>query len=157
MSYIIIVVVMAVVLSPIFWMMPSPKQKRQMQLRQHAMNLGLQVKICDLPQTERAKVRREPVVQGVIYRLPWRSKQRDVFQHIVQRSDLETEPFQKAGSRDWQTLVGATLAALPDTVVAIEYATAGLAIFWREQGDVDFVESLKRQLQQLQQQLHAPG
>ncbi len=153
MIYLIIFIVVALVLSPVFWMMPSPKQKRQIQLRQRAMALGLQVKVCDLPQTHRAMVRKESPEQGVVYRLLWR------------RADTENENFHFLCLRDdderangaTQTVVedilSDALASMGDIILAVEYSHAGLAIYWRENDAVERVDQIFQQLQSLQQAL----
>lgn len=153
MNYLIIVIVVLVGLSPIFWMMPSPKQKRLMQLRQTAMALGFQIKVVDLPQTHRQIVRQEPLVQGVVYRLPWIKKKSTspVFEHLLIRAEVESS------SSDMPTighsLLAAALEVLPKTVMAIEYATTGVAAYWREQGGDAEVELMHQQLSELRRTL----
>lgn len=153
MNYLIIVVVMLLVLSPVFWMMPSPKEKRQMQLRQRAMSLGFQVKICDLPQTHVAVVRQEPAEQGVVYRLLWREKKRsaDNFHHVILRHQAD-EDKPKLPEATSSLLLG-TLALMPEQVVALEYASSGVALYWRERGGVEQVDQLHQQITTLQSDL----
>ena len=153
MSYLIIAVVVLLVLSPIFWIMPSPKQKRQMQLRQRAMTIGFIVKIADLPQGYRAKVRQEKVEQGVTYRLAWGIKRKhpEGVEYLLMRNpDEEISDFDDSSfDRQIQLLMRNTLQQLPDAVVALEYASPGLALYWREQGSVELVDELYRQLGEL--------
>jgi hypothetical protein len=150
MAYLIIILVMLLVLSPVFWMMPSPKQKRQMQLRQRAMALGFQVKICDLPQTHVAMIRKEPPEQGVVYRLLWRDKKQntDNFHYIILRDQGEE------GQTDLPTAIASLLlellVSMPDQVVGLEYASSGVALYWRERGGVEQVDHLYQQIMSLQ-------
>ena len=153
MSYLIIAVVVLMVLSPIFWIMPSPKQKRQMQLRQKAMALGLIVKIADLPQQHRAKVRQEKAEQGVTYLLPWEVKRKhpEGVEYLLMRDPGDT-PSSFDGSafaQQMQALMQAALQQLPDSVVALDYAKPGLSLYWRERGDIEVVSSLHSQLSDL--------
>ncbi len=149
MSYLIIAVVVLMVLSPIFWIMPSPKQKRQMQLRQKAMSIGFIVKIADLPQQHRAIVRKEKAEQGVTYRLPWEIKRKhpEGLKYLLMRNpDGATT---STSSPDLQALMQKCLDQLPDTVVALEYSSPGLALYWRERGDSEVVEELYQRMIQL--------
>ena len=153
MSYLIIAVVVIVVLSPVFWIMPSPAQKRQMQLRQHAMTLGFIVKIADLPQSHLAKVRKEKVEQGVTYRLPWAVKRKhpqNIDYLLMRNSEEAPLCFDNSSfGQQMHLLMQDTLLQLPDSVVALEYANPGLAVYWHERGDVELVSSLYQQLIEL--------
>ena len=148
MNYLIIAAVVLMVIAPIFWFMPSPEIKRQMTMRDRAMQLGLQVKICDLPQTYRARVRQEHVEKGVVYRLHWVKplQPRDQFCQILLRED-DSVSVPKSAVDDLMT---ASLSAMPAAVMALEYATAGVAVYWRERGSVAEVEAIAQGLERLQ-------
>lgn len=154
MSYLIIIVVLALVLAPVFWIMPSPGQRRQAAMRQRAMALGLQVKVCDLPQSHRAKVRKEDPVQGVVYRLPWQAKVKnnDTFQNYcvrvpdgiecnASRSDLSNGQLKEF------------LQALPDFCIGLELSNTGVGLFWREFGELQRVDTIFQSLDQLREKL----
>ena len=149
MTYLIVFLVMALVISPVFWMMPSPRQKRQMALRQRAMSLGLSVQICDLPQTHRARVRQEAPERGVNYLLPWRRKgvKAGAFKYLAVR-ELESLS-DETGAAEVDQLLSKTLAGLPNEVLALEYTSSGVAIYWREKGGAELVDFLHQQLEAL--------
>ena len=149
MNYLIIFIVMALVLSPVFWMMPSPRQKRQMALRQRAMSLGFSVKVCDLPQSYRAKVRQEPPEQGVCYLLPWRKPgaKAGLF-HFIAVRQAQADPTMNEPVAI-ELMLSKTLAALSDQAIALEYSSAGVAVYWRERGDVEQVEQFYQRLKTL--------
>jgi hypothetical protein len=146
-------IVIALMLSPVFWMMPSPQQKRQMQLRQHAMSLGLQVRVTDLPQSYRAKVRKEKPEQGVVYRLLSRrpANNADDFHFLCLRHkhDLDQTDLPKP----IEALLTKALAEMPEPIVALEYSRSGVAVYWRENGSLELVEQLAHQLGSLQEAL----
>lgn len=148
-----IAIVVMLMLSPVFWIMPSPAQKRQMQLRQKAMSLGFIVKITDLPQQYRAKVRKEKVEQGVVYRLPWGVKRKHPggIEYLLIRDSDETLLWVDSSSfgRQMYSLMQNTLQQLPNSVVALEYAAPGLAVYWREHGHAELVNDLYQQLTKL--------
>lgn len=153
MSYVIVAIVIALVLSPIFWVMPSPRQKRQMLLRQRAMALGLQVKVCDLPQNHRAKVRKERPEQGVVYRLPWRSP--DANGESFNYLSLRNEQLADTPPAAVKELMLTALEAMAEPVVALEFNGSGLAVYWRENGSVELVEQIVEHLKSLRQDLSA--
>lgn len=150
MTYIIIVLVVALVLAPIFWIMPSPRQKRLMAFRQSALALGLQVQVCDLPQTHRAKVRQESPHQGVLYRLPWKHPQlkSQRFDYLVLRDGVgEGEQDKRVGRV--AELLREYLAGYPQQFCAIEFSNIGVAVYWKEQGAVEFVATVHQSLIEL--------
>ena len=156
MSYLIIAAVVLMVVAPIFWFMPSPEVRRQVKLRDKAMALGLQVQVCDLPQTYKAKVRQEYIEKGVVYRLPWLQAKRSVGSFHYQWVANDT---QEQALPEWLSpLLAATHAMMPADIIAVEYATPGVAIYWREKGEVDKVAQVHSCLQSLQQQIseHSP-
>ncbi|ARN75673.1 hypothetical protein [Oceanicoccus sagamiensis] len=156
MSYLVIALVVVMVISPIFWIMPSPKQKRQMQLRQRAMSVGFLVKLADMPQTHRAQVRKEKPEQGVVYRLPWEVKRKHpegVDCLLMRNPSEEAGPALTGFAEQLQQQMRACLDDLPDSVQALEYAQPGFAIYWREQGNAELIDSLYQRLSQLRKQV----
>lgn len=153
MSYLIIVLVVALALAPIMAFKPSKAQKHQVALRDRARELGLQVQIGDLPQTHRQQVRREDPQLGVIYRLLWRHPDARFVQiHYLLHRD-ETEP-----NRDPPAIRDAlqqVLAALPAAVIAVDFTNVGVAVYWREQGDTATVAAIAEQLRALQARLQS--
>jgi hypothetical protein len=141
------------VIAPIFWFMPSPEIKRQMVMRDRAMQLGLQVKICDLPQTRRARVRKEYLEKGVVYRLLWKKplQPRDQFCELLLKSGDSENPVSAAV----EELLTGSLAAMPEAVLALEYATSGVAVYWRERGGIGEVENISDCLERLQKEILA--
>lgn len=154
MTYIIIVLVVALVLAPIFWIMPSPRQKRLMAFRQAALELGMLVQVTDLPQTHRARVRKEPPQHGVLYRLPWKHPQltSQSFALLVLR-DEPSESTDKLPSGAVAQLLREHLADYPEQFSAIEFSNIGVAVYWKELGPVEYVETLHKSLAELCKQL----
>jgi hypothetical protein len=131
------------VLAPLMAFMPSKLVKRQMEFRERAIALGLQVKVADLPQSSRAKVRKQDVEQGVVYRLPFR--QRQSLAAIAQQSCVTTEQgFEwSALQEDFvKPMFERCWSQLPEDVVALELNASGVAVYWREQGTIERVQQL---------------
>lgn len=154
MVYFIIFIIIAMVVAPIFWMMPSPGQKRQILLRQRAIALGLQVKVCDLPQSHRAKVRKELPKQGVVYRLMWHQDNDSENAYTFCQRAQPMEERDQSPSPITVVLYEA-LENMIEQVVAIEYSRSGIAIYWSEQGSVELVEQIAQQLHDVKQAIIA--
>ena len=153
MGWLIAFVVVAFVIAPVIWIMPSPAQKRQAQLRARAHQLGLGISLADLPQSHRAKVRREPAARGVCYCLRIQRDRSWVRpQWFIWREASEGE-----GEIEGQcpASVKAALAALQakmsaDTV-GVGSTPEGYALYWRERGDEAAVEHVAALLEEIRQ------
>ncbi len=144
MTYLLIVFVLALALAPIFALMPSKRQKLQMELRDRARQIGLQVLVCDIPQTRRQQVRQQRTEQGVVYRRLWEHSEmlKKQFQYIRVRGDDNPEPMPSEIKVQLEQL----LFNLPDSVRAVDCATVGLGVYWKEEGSQDDVSMIKEQL-----------
>lgn len=151
--YLITAIALLVALSPVAWMMPSPRQRREARLRECARRLGLEVRIGELPQTRRQRVRREAPVQGVIYRLPLRKGWPHVRAHLISRAAANAAWEMAEESPELAPALAQTLQRIADRmpadVVAIELAGSGPAIYWRERGDEQTVVKLHELLTEL--------
>ncbi len=151
--YLITALALLLVLSPVAWMIPTPRQRREAWLRERARELGIEVRIGELPQTHRQRVRKQSTEQGVIYRLPLRKGWPHVQAHQIRRA-AASEAWE-AGD-DSPSLAPPLARALqqvaervPADVVAIELALTGPAIYWRERGGEGVVELLRALLGEL--------
>lgn len=151
MSYLIILFVVALALAPILALKPSKQQKHLIKLRDRARQLGLQVQVCEMPQTHRQQVRREDTESGVVYRLLWRHPLAKVRQ--IQFLLLRPETERNTAPAPVLALLQKYLDSLPDIIAAIEFTNIGVAVYWQEQGDVDVVETINNSLQGLRDQL----
>lgn len=151
MAWLIGVGVVAFMLAPIIWILPSPRQRRQSLIRDKARQLGLQVRVTPLPQTRRQRVRKESQVQVVSYTRPIHCRQPG------------------APWRQWLTaveeeentldLLSATPAAvrqhldeLPSGGILLEYTGLGLAFYWQELGaQPDTITALSSALEHIVQ------
>lgn len=142
MAWIIGFFVVAFVVAPVIWIMPTPAQRRQARIRQHAQSLGLSINIVELPQSRRAQVRKEGAQLGVRYCLPIK-REKNVFrpQWMLWRVPPE-------GEEDISARCPAAVAAeaqalrerMAEDVVAIESGAEGYAVFWRERGEEEAVD-----------------
>ena len=156
MAWLIIVGVFLLALGPLFWAMPSAKDKRLALLRAEARRLGVAVQMTQLPHpspTAQQKVsaggvQRDPMLACAAYRLPllrtvdpelapsgggsWR----------LQRKTGAVQPGLPAGWI-WSTADAAVhapaggvglLEHLAADVLAIEGARSSVAVYWLEAG-----------------------
>ena len=151
MSYLIILVVIALALAPVLALKPSRRQRLQAHLRDRARELGLQVQVCTLPQTHRQEVRREDSQTGVVYRLLWRHPEGKYRQFTWLLHRLETEP-DKTPPGILQAM-RAALEQLPEAVLAVEFTNSGVAVYWDEAGDEQTVAAIAEQLNTLRDTL----
>lgn len=155
MQYLILFAVLAIVIGPIMWIMPSPSQRKLVKLRQYAIAKGFHIKVADIPQSHRQKVRREDPIRGVYYSLPLLIKPKagdEKFHFCLTRSD---------GSPEWvddnipvnASAMEELLTAMPDSVIAVEHASYGVAAYWRERGGEGSVDQIAEQLQNFRKTL----
>ena len=158
MGVIITIVIVLVVAGSIMWLKPSASQQRQARLRLLARQLGLDVRLSALPQTRRARVRREHPSQGVAYRLLRFGKNAYPLEFSICRADAQSEwesesetPLPPA----LQAEVVRILPQLPSDAVAFEITAHGCGVYWRERGDEETVRLLQRLLKDVDQVLGA--
>ena len=148
-------VVLAIVIGPVMWIMPSASQRKLVQLRQYAISKGFHIKVTDMPQSHRQKVRKQDPVRGVYYSLPLLSKPKvggEKFHYCLTRSDSETEWVDDnipINANEMEQL----LLSMPEAVIAVEYGNYGVAAYWRERGDHETVDDIAKQLQTFRQGL----
>lgn len=147
MTWFIVFLVIAMLVSPIAWLIPSTSQKRIEAMREEARKRGFHVQLVALPQTRREQVRKQDVVQGACYRLPWREDLRCSREGLFMRDQVPEERPQ-----DWPE---ACFAALPTSVVALDSNRLGTAMYWREQGEPAQLAAAVEALHNWQAQLQA--
>jgi hypothetical protein len=151
MAYLLLVLAVALVIGPVMWLRPSQGQQRLARMRLRARQLGIDIRITELPQTRRAQVRKEDVEQGALYRL---------FVHDPRTLRPLNFRCVRAPGGDWESAGGdvpapvraavtTAQAALPADVVGIELGPQGVGVFWRESGDESTVANVAAQLQLL--------
>lgn len=134
MNILIIIVVIAVVIGPVFWMMPSPQQKQKAAMREYAQSKGFRLKVCDLPQSHRERVRKQGVSRGISYGLtsPYKLPVNLAYGRLL-RADLA---FECGADSDkyLEPLLIEALKLFPSEVMAIELNQSGFQCYWTERG-----------------------
>jgi hypothetical protein len=157
MGYVVAIVVILMLVGSVLWMKPSPAQQRQARLRTLARDLGIDVRLCNLPQSRRARVREERPEQGVVYRLPIFDPASAVVPHYLLCRDNAASPWSSEVDAPLApallSLVDRACATLPADAVALELGPAGPAVYWRERGDEDVLRRLYKSLEDLRSAL----
>lgn len=154
-QYLLILVVLAIVIGPIMWIMPSASQRKLVQLRQYALSKGFQIKVADMPQSHRQKVRQEEPVRGVHYLLPLINKPKagtEKFLFCLTRSDSNLEWIEGNIPSNEKAMIK-LLEQMPDSAVAVEHASHGVAVYWRERGGEESVDLIASLLEAFRQSL----
>ena len=140
MFWIIATAVLAFMLAPILWIIPSPRQRLQVALRDRARVLGVTVQITQLPQTRRQRVRKEEEYNGLSYAMTLpksRAGERWRYWMDGAEDDLPAPPPAIA-----KRIIGLQ-DKLPKDTIVIEAGGRMVRIFWREaNADIAAVENL---------------
>lgn len=155
MTLIIIVLAVCLILGSALWILPSPKEKRQMLLRRHAMSKGIQVQLSQLkdPQNPLDKI------HCAAYRLalaPDKNKSRGwlLYQpELSYRSDVNGWGFEirpPVPDKNLLNQLSSLVEQLPAGILAIEQTPVSVAVYWRERGEISDVDRIYETLVGLQ-------
>ncbi|MDX9873458.1 MAG: hypothetical protein RBS88_00995 [Spongiibacteraceae bacterium] len=155
MAWIVIVLGALLVIGPIFWIMPSARDRRLAELRSTAAKLGLELADVELPQTRRQRVRLEETQRGMLYRAPLLQKPAVPVPLVRWVREAPDAPWVREGEPplEWSARLDAVLEQLPRSVCAFELGARGPAIYWREQGNEETVRQLAALLKPLAAEL----
>lgn len=163
MKWLIIALILASLIGSMMWVMPSPRQRYQAQLRMRARQLGIQVQLArvELPRArgemdaETVSVPAYRFIRQNLERserdrwLPWAV-------HRMQTLDQEGLPKgwswlkgQGSLSDNAQAVLNELLEALPDDVVGVESTPLHLSLYWHERGEADRLDQLNERVQPL--------
>lgn len=154
MEYLIIFAIVCMVAGPIFWMMPTPRQKRLATWRAYAMKQGLSVRVVDIPQSRRMVVRQEEPKQGAYYQYTFaKPKNKDEpFKYCYTRADIEPEWLDENVPAQASQLIE-LLAQYPLFVKAIDFHNGGIGFYWFEKGDRELIDKMAKDLAEIAEQL----
>lgn len=156
MAVIIAAVAILLVFGSVMWLKPSPAQQRQTRMRLLARELGLDVRLTNIPQTRRARVREERPEQGIVYRL----LQFGDNKNRLRRDYLWCRDSADAG---WEieaadglvpalrAQLEAVFSELPADARAVELTPNGPGVYWLERGGEESVRRMRELLARLQQ------
>jgi len=166
MKWFIIALVTASLIGSIMWVMPSPRQRYQAELRLRARKLGIQVQLArvSLP---RARGEMEGEVCTIpAYRIPRTNLDRRERDNWLGWEVMRVDTLNNDGlieSWSWSKKAGGLSAAalvqinrlleqLPDDVLGVESTPLSLTLYWDERGDATQLERLHALAQPLLEQ-----
>lgn len=146
-GWLVAITVGLVLIGSVTWLLPSPRERYQMELRRAAMAAGLQVRLRKLE-------------------VPGDREPRDCAVYTLRRDHARVESFEPR-LHAWQLVRGETafldpvvpgwsylvrpeetaavpvdvLEGLPDTVTALVSSRDGLSVYWNERGDAGSVRA----------------
>ncbi|MCX4029744.1 hypothetical protein H0A36_18835 [Endozoicomonas sp. SM1973] len=160
MTTLIIVIVIVATLGSIFWVLPSPHERKRMRFRQAAISQGMSVQFVkpDIPPALTNKVASQAYCIG--YRLTFHDSN-PLTSIRFYRSEAEATDWWQDSRGSQQTVAEehlmATLNALPDDVRAVMVGGPCVTAVWQERGEEADIEQIKRQLVSLTDQLMVVG
>ena len=159
MTWLLIVIGVAIVISPLMWFRQSPRQKLVTDLRRLANSMGLQVSLDRRPDARED----ETGLECVRYSLPWLDndcRQAWVLHRFSQRGWQPDSPeLSNSGwlwtiaqaSPQWDPVLAENLDELPAGVSAVIANKAGIGVIWDERDDSSDLEKVANFLKKLQQ------
>ena len=159
MTWLLIVLGVAIVVSPLMWFRQSPRQKLVTDLRRLASSMGLQVSLDRRPDARED----ETALECVRYSLPWQDescRQAWVLHRYSQRGWQPDSPdLSSSGwlwtiaqaSPQWDSVLAESLGELPAGVSAVIANKAGIGVTWNEREDSSDLEEVVNFLKKLQQ------
>lgn len=176
---IIIAVTFALVVGPLFWLRPTPRDRQLERLRGHARRCGMNVSVHVIADPDpRAQDRvssggkvLEPKIDVALYALPLRlpgsleSRHAPAWEVIRlrhhARSELEDEMsaglhsgwrFERPGLPLWESVVtrlSEALEAIPRGSVKVEADDRAIGLYWQERGTEADVDAIADALEQI--------
>lgn len=170
-QWLLIVGILLLAIMPIFWILPSAKQRRQSRQRQYGMQLGFKITLTTAPAVnpetwelvDHAGRPRTPTITVARYALSiagapiaasghWHITR--AFNAQAKEGPSLPDTFKwallpDALSEQHAEQIAHCLTQLPDDVVALERKQQEVAVFWSEAGDTGTVDQLYQSLQPL--------
>ncbi|MBD2858525.1 hypothetical protein IB286_05835 [Spongiibacter sp. KMU-158] len=154
MTWLIAIAVIAFMLAPLVWIIPTPRQAKQARLRERARQLGLQVQMLAQPQTRRQKVRKEAEEQGVCYSLPLVKRNSTAPWRYWFSEAAAAEDDAPALPQELLAIIEAQQAFWPKDALQLEFTGQALRLYWLERGlELGSVEQLAVALKNILEKL----
>ena len=145
MVWLLILLCLAVVISPLMWMKNSPRQQSIQRFRDIARKHSLKVSLQRRPEARESENR----LNAVCYWHPWGADIKP--KHwVLHRYSKRGWPspwqdwhwFQSEASIEWLACVEDVISELPENVSAIVVNSTGIGMFWDEKGEDSTIEKI---------------
>ena len=155
MTWLLIVLGVAVVISPLMWFRQSPRQKLISELRRSAGSAGLQVSLHRRPDAREEETR----LECVCYRILWLDgdcRQNWVLHRFSARGWDSVCPgwlwTLNQAAPQWDELLADQMDDFPAGVSALVATDAGIGVIWNEREDAADLEKIVDKLKKFQHQ-----
>lgn len=150
MIYLLIVLMVALVLSSLMWIRPSPRQKHLAQMRSAALAQGLQVQLSTAPDARPGEGR----LDYALYLLPRRNDGPTPPDWLLVKGSRRGDPspwpewrwLDKAAPVVYQQPIAEALLRLPEDAVGLVSNRRGVGLYWQERSDLEAVQSIGKTL-----------
>ena len=137
MTWLIVLLILAVIAGNLMWLMPSKRERQQMIFRQSAITRKMKVSECKDP--EKLPEACDPEVHWMEYVLP---TERSLDIHVPIVLKLMTNHAWVLPDALNQQAVAGLLAELPSGVVQVTIRQMSVVALWDERGDKDTIDQL---------------
>ena len=158
MTYLLILLILALIISPLLWFRQSPRQKMITEMRRLASSRGLRVRLVHAPDAREGEGRLEYAGYTLLWvpdssPSPFSRMEKLLLVRASRRGDHSPwEGWQWLGHEANDRLIpviGTVLSALPTDVIAVEVNREGVAIVWQERGELADIDRIDTQLKHL--------
>lgn len=159
MTWFLILIGVAIVVSPLMWFRQSPRQKLVTELRRQAHIMGLQVSLDRRPDAREEETR----LECVRYSLPWLDedcRQAWVLHRYSQRGwQPDSGDLTRSGwlwtiaqaPPQWDGVLADSVGELPAGATAVIANKVGIGVIWDEREDSSDLEKVANFLKKMQQ------
>ncbi len=143
MTYLLILFVFLIIISPLMWFRQSPRQKLLICMRKKATTLGMTVQLSTSADNQSEKKR----LDCVTYKLPWhldsvRSSKTHMEDWLLIKSIKRGEAsiwsewswLGRQCNKDITREIDSALKNLPNTISALQARSDGIMVYWKEEG-----------------------
>ena len=153
MTWLLIVLGVAIVVSPLMWFRQSPRQKLITELRREASSQGIQVTLHRRPDAREDETR----LETVCYRIPWPddSCRQSWVLHRYSGRGWESACSGwlwtiSQAPPEWDHKLPELVTSLPSGVSAIVANNTGIGVIWNEREDADDLVKIVENVKKLQ-------
>lgn len=143
----IVVFIALALMGSFFWILPSPRDRKRMELRQKAMRLGLKVRFPDKGLKERLVRFEDQILGAVMYELfiVTRKKPALTGSFFIIKDEEGWRFIERSLPLNLQNIsesILGELKLLPDNFDLIMLSSNGTSVFWDERGEDEYVDQL---------------
>lgn len=154
MGFVVAILITLAVMGSVLWVMPSPREKRIIAMRQKAMSLGLKVRLLDQQLAGKLFPWCEDYRQFVLYEKYFQASKKNksakdkASQSVVLRLSKDFVPHELDQTHPLQEELKrrGVLDSLPDSAEALCVYSGSVAVLWTEKEGLEVLDGLAESL-----------